>query len=367
MRARLLAGGIAAALAFLAISPAGAGAEPGAPALLSGVTRLNDMLALMGQPSNALELPPNQALSELRFKNRDGYTISGVAFGQTVVLSVARARAHPGRGPDGVKRKVRDRVSATSYLVHGRGTPASISASFGDRGRIALRFHPSGREVRATRKAGCTKPGKEVIARLGVFSGRLRFEGEGSYTSADVHRIRGRLIDTRALFACLFGLPPGKHASLPSPRSSLGVRLPGRVAAYGAARSVPSVPTYPSTRPKLTSLVADGKQPLARTVFAAQVRGKARARFLALSELSEGSIGILRLAYARGARSTFFADPTLSSAVAKPPPPFGGVGTLQHGPDGTKTWSGSLAVSFLGAPQVPLTGPPFRTWLSRGF
>jgi hypothetical protein len=365
---RIVACVLALAALLLWAAPASAAeASPSAPQLYAGVARLNDELALMGQGSSTLGLPGKVSLSELRFQNRDGYTISVVAFGQTVALSVSRARTHDRRDGN-THRKIRDRVSATTYLAHGKVTPTSIVASFGDRGRIAVRFHPFGHGVHATRKAGCKRRRGGAIADLGVFAGELRFEGEGGYTSAQVHRMPGRSVDFAALLACLFGLSPGRHAALPPPSAPLGIHLPGLVAAgLDSAPSSPSVPTHPSTGPVSTTLVANSKSALARTVFAAQVRGKSRSHFLALDQVSEGSIGVVRMVYVRGAPSAFAADDTLSRATATPPRPFSGAATLEHGPQSAKSWTGSLAVSFLGAPHVLLAGPPFSALLARGF
>lgn len=368
MKKRTIAAVLTVAALFLCAAPAPAAkATPSARHLFAAATRLNDRLALLGQGSSTLGLPRNRALSELRFENRDGYTITVIALGQTVALSVTRAHAHAGHGRDGKKRKVRDRISEATYLAHGKVTPTLIEASFGDRGKIAVRFRPGGRDLRSTRKAGCKRPSDSIIARLGVFTGELRFEGERGYTSAAVHRVRGRSVDFAALVRCLLGLAPGRYAVLPRPESPLGIRLPGLIAARGSAPSAPGVPTHPSTRPKATTLVANSKAPLARTVFAAQVRGAGRARFLAADEASDGSLGIVRLVYVRSAPSRFSFDGILSHAAATPPQPFSGTGTLEHGPGGTKSWTGSLTVSFLGAPQVSLTGSPFGAWLSRGF
>ncbi len=359
------------ALASLLLCAAPVAAEgsgpPSAPALLAGVSRLNDELALMGQGSSTLGAPANRTLSELRFKNRDGYTISVVAFGQTVALNVSRAQVREQR--DGShRRKVRERAATTTYFAHGKVTPTSIEASFGDRGRIAVRFRAGGRDIHASRKAGCKRPGNGVIAKLGVFSGELNFEGEGGYTSVQAHRMHGRSVDFTALLACLLGLSPSGHAALPPSSAPLGIRLPGRVGPFrDSAPSSPSVPTHPGTGPRSTTLVADSKLPLARMVFAAQARGEGRPRFLALDEVSEGSIGVVRLAYVRGAPATFAADEDLSGASVSPPPPFTGTATLRHGSENSKSWTGSLAVSFLGAPQVPLTGAPFSALLARGF
>jgi len=365
MRARRIACGGLAALSALALAaaPAAAAKPPSARQLYAGVARLNDRLALMGQGSSALGLSPRRTLSELRFENRDGYTISVVAFGQTVALDISRARFRTAGG-----RRLRERVAESTYVAHGRVTARSIEASFGERGRVAVRFRPSGRKVHASRKAGCRKPDGAAIAELGVFVGTLSFRGEGGFTSVESHRAPGRSVDLTALLACVLGVSPKAGVALPQPRAPFGIRLPGPVAQRGAAApGVPSTPTHPSTGPRPTTLVANRKQPLARLVFAAQARGKGRPRFLAVDQASAGSIGIVRLAYVRGAAAGFSFEDSLAGADVHPPPPFRGSGELRHGPGDAKSWSGSLAVSFLGAPNVPLTGPPFGASLAQGF
>jgi len=360
MRARLAIAALAAALALLcAAQAAAAGSPPAAPALLAGVTRLNDNLSLLGQGSSRVGPPRNRALSELRFENSDGYSFAVTAFGQTVALSVTH-----GHGP----HKGRRRISTTTYLAHGKVTPTSIAASFGDRGQIAVRFRPSGRKVRATRKAGCKRSGDGILAYLGVFSGDLRFRGEGGFTSAMVHRARGRSVDLAALLACLYGAGPGRRAELPPPRSPLGLRLPGLVgSALRTASGAQGVRTHPSTHPKSTTLLADRKTALSRTVFAAQVRGEGKVRYIAVEQVSEGAIGIMRLVSARGAPSGFGFEDTLTGAAVSPPPPFSGSGKLEHGLGNARSWTGSLAVSFLGAPRVSLTGSPFDARLVQGW
>lgn len=360
MKGRIAIASLAAAVALLGAVPvATAGTSPSGPMLLAGASRLNDELALLGQGSSSLGLPPNRPLSEFRFENRDGYTIAVVAFGQTVALSVTHGH---GRG------KSRDRVSTATYLSHGKVTPSSIVASFADRGRIAVRFRPSGRQVRATRKAGCRKSGDGILAAFGVFTGELHFQGEDGYTSAEVHRVRGRSVDFEALIECLLGAAPGRHAVLPPPRSPLGLDLSALVATpRGTSQAVSGVPTHPSAKLKSTTLLADSKVALSRTVFAAQGKDQSRARFLAFDGTSEGSIGILRTVFARGASSAFAADDTLSRAAVTPPPPFSGAGVFEHGPGDSKSWTGSLAVSFLGAPHTPLTGSAFEIRLARSW
>lgn len=350
-----------------AAAPAAAQPSPSARQLYGGIARLNGQLALAGQGSSSLGLSPRRTLYELRFENRDGYTISLEAFGQTVALDVSRARFRTEeRG--GRPRKVRERVSETTYLAHGRVSGGSIAASFGDLGRVALRFRPSGRQLRATRRAGCKKPNDSVIASLGAFEGTLSFRGEGGYTSVEVGRAPGRSVDLTALFACLLGVSPRAGASLPPARAPFGIELPGPVGARDGAGgpSAPSVPTHPSGGPRSTTLVATRKEALARLVFATQERGGA-PRFLAVDQASAGSVGVVRLAYVRGDEGDFSFDDALSTARVEPPPPFLGSAELRRGLGNAKSWSGQLAVSFLGVPGVPLTGAAFGVSLSQGF
>jgi len=69
----------------------------------------------------------------------------------------------------------------------------------------------------------------------------------------------------------------------------------------------------------------------------------------------------------RGDEGDFSFDDALSSAKVSPPPPFRGSAELRRGASNQKSWSGPLAVSFLGAPEVPLTGTAFGASLSQGF
>jgi hypothetical protein len=355
VRRRVAIAAVAAVAALLCVQPADAASKPVATSFFSGLSHLNDDLALLGQPSNPLDLPDKQIVSELRFVNHDGYTISLVALEQTVALTV-------------VHRNGKRRPSITTYLAHGKVTPNSIEASFADRGHVALRFRPSGRKIHASRRAGCRRSSDHVIGRVGLFVGELRFRGEGGYTSAEVHRVHGGSIDFTALIACVLGIPPRPDISLPRPKLPLGLDGLGLEASTRKTGSGPSgVPTHPSGGPKPTVLIAESKSPLSRTIFAAQTHGQGRVRFLAMQASSEGSIGVLRLVSAPAPLSAFAVDDTLASAGVKPPAPFKGKASLEHGPSGAKSWTGSLSVSFLGAPHVPLTGSPFQTLLGRGF
>lgn len=309
-----------------------------------------------GAAANAKGVSHKGSLVELKFENRDGYTIRVAGYGQTVALSVIRH----GQG----------RSSSATYLAHGTVTATSIRASFADLGSVSVHFQPSGRAIRPAGHARCGAHDDGVVGRRGLFVGGLRFHGEAGYTSATVHRAHGDSIDIRAFVACLrAGLSSERQAAQPVRRLSPGLPLFG-AAVRDVYRAVPralEVPTHPSPGPKPTTLSADGKLPLARTIFEARARGRGRVHFAAVDERSEGSVAIVRRVEVRAGSATFVADNALSLAGVTPPPPFSGTGAWQHTGTGEKSWTGSLAVSFLGAPNVPLAGPGFGSDLSRGW
>jgi len=353
-----------ATMAALGVSAPDVVAATPSAALLARIAQPGEELGLLGQSGIPFGTSRKETAAELKFTNRDGFRFTVVAFGQTVALSV-------GNGREDLRHRLTGRSSTTTYLAHGKATPTSIQASFGDRGRIALRFHANGRELHASRHAGCRRPSHDLVARFGVFVGELRFRGEGGYTSAEAHRIHGGSVDTAALVACrpsanLPGLGGLSTSPRPAPTPGPAVREAGP-RRHGAEATSPAVPTHPSHRPKRTTLLASLKLPLSRAVFAARMTDEGSARFLAAEELTEGRIGILRLAGVSSPSPTFGFDDTLANAAVAPPAPFSGKGVFQQGTQGVESWTGSLAVSFLGAPKVPLTGSSFTTRLTQSW
>jgi hypothetical protein len=333
-------------LALLVASPAFAGPRPRPAARLRDeVARIDRELQLLGRTSGPPGLPRHGVVVRAGFENRDGYDISVLAYGQTVVLGVSR-----GHGIFDSR--------ASLYLAHGKVTPTSVRASFAGRGSVVLRLRPGGRVLRLPGGLGCRQPASGVVGRSGVYVGRVSFNGEAGFTSVDAHRVPGAAIDVGALTACLG--PLVGRAALPA----TGVAMTG--AAY-AVPPVPGTPTHPTPGPKPTALSTDAKLPLSRTVFVAEGHGTNPPFFLAASQSSEGALGIARYVVAEGAPASFSFDDSLSRASVTPPPPFSGTATFEHGLGGARSWSGSLAVSFLGMPRVPLTGPEFAVALARGF
>ncbi len=345
---RRLGPALAAALCLaLLAAPAALAAPQPRPAagLRAEASRIDRELALLGRVSGPPGLPRHGVVVRVGFENRDGYEISVLAYGQTVVLGVTR-----GHGIFDFRTSL--------YLAHGRVTPTSVRASFAGRGSVSLRLRSGGRVLRLPDGLHCPHPAGGVVGRSGVYVGRVSFDGEAGFTSVDARRAPGAAIEVGALTTCL--------GPLLGRAGSSAADLPGSGAAP-SGQAVPGTPTHPTPGAKPTALSADAKLPLSRTVFAAEAHGTRTPLFFAVSQSSEGALGIARYAVAEGPPASFSFDDALSLAGVTPPPPFSGSATFQRGAGAAKSWSGSLAVSFLGAPGVALTGPRFDAQLTRGW
>jgi hypothetical protein len=310
--------GVAVAAVALLALPAMAAAAPldihGAPPELRALMRTD-----AHRPGGGSTSAP-----QFDFQTGSGYTIDVAGVGPDVVIGVSR----------------RHSSATTTYIARGVVSPTRLEASFGDLGRIAVRFRPSGRVVRTKPRQHCKGPDR-ITSRLGAFVGDIRFSGEGGYASADVHRVKGRVSSPMSLrcASSVFKHEGGGSDSIGGQEQSL----------------------------KLTLLGADWKTALSSTSFAAVAGLGDKALFLADSELSEGSVAIVRRAVAVASARTFSFDTALTLAGVTPPAPFSGTGSFQAGPDGAKSWTGSLAVSFPGAENMPLSGPQFKVVLLSGF
>ena len=72
---------------------------------------------------------------------------------------------------------------------------------------------------------------------------------------------------------------------------------------------------------------------------------------------------ISRAVGAIGPPADFLFDNALSTATVAPSPPFTGSASFQRNPDGTASWTGDLATTFLGLGEVGLAGPAFKASL----
>ena len=261
--------------------------------------------------------------AQFHLRTGNGYEIEVGGSGATVELSAAPAKRLPG----GAK-------TLSAYIARGTASSSAIEAEFGRLGSVDVRFRPSGVVVRKKEKHAC--PGaKPTVIRYGRFVGSIRFRGEGGYVSVRAHRAVGKVV-SKPLFICTF-IPPGRN---------------------GRARA-----SAENTR---TVVEAGEFSAVSGTLFAGLVR-TSDAFFLTEREKTEGSVAFFRLAYAKASPLTFASDDALSFASVTPPPPFTGSASLQRNPDGTKSWTGDLAVSFPGEAGVPLAGPDFITRLGRSW
>jgi hypothetical protein len=268
--------------------------------------------------------PGATATPRFDFETGNGYKVAVAGLGPDVVIGVRR----------------RHILATTSYIARGVVSPTRLEASFGDLGGIAVRFRPSGRVVRTKSQPHCKGP-DHITTRLGAFVGEVRFSGEGGYVSVDVHRVKGRV------------------------SSPLSLRCAPSVFKHERGESGLTASSKQSS--KLTLLSADWKTALSSTAFVAASGFGGKTLFFASSEQSEGSVAIVRQAIAVASAQTFAFDNALTLAGVTPPAPFSGTGSFQAGPDGAKSWTGSLAVSFPGAENTPLSGPQFKAVLLRGF
>lgn len=270
--------------------------------------------------------------SRFKLKTRQGYDVTVIGVEGIVVIEVARSRSD-------MSTSLKHGRAFTAYVAHGTVTSRRIEASFGGLGRVAVRFHPSGRVVRSKRHRHCSGAHR-FTRRFGVFSGTVRFTGEDHYVAVRAHRGKG-LIRSPIFLNCV-----SRNFDRRAGRFSRPVRH----------------------SPKFTPMImaAYWRHIVSSTdFFAFQIRK--RTLYLAISEESRGSMAEVRYAVVIAPSRTFVSNDALTSATLKPPAPFHGKGSYSAAPDGTKSWAGSLSVSFPGEPRFPLTGTQFEDTLTSGF
>jgi hypothetical protein len=261
---------------------------------------------------------------KLQFTASDGYKVSVGGYDSTAMINVSKPGRSSGR-------------AWSTYVARGKVTSNSIHASFGALGRVAMRFHPAGGVTYGKRHRHCVGPDRYTI-QPGVFVGSVRFRGEGGYTAANVHRVKGKIVTPRFL-RCL---------------DTFFEEFEGA----GGKKT--------ANKKKVTRFSGFMRSGLTAMLFGVSERGS-KTGYLAEIEQTIGSLGVFRGVFVNASPLTFAFDSALSFAGVTPPPPFSGSGSFQRTPAGAKSWTGSLAVSFPGAPNVPLTGPRFKTQLTRSW
>jgi hypothetical protein len=262
--------------------------------------------------------------------------------------------AEEGAGGGQVELTAERGAESASYVVSGSVTAAGFSASFGQLGRVAVRFRPSAR-VRHRRLTHSCFPNRPplVSSRLGSFRGVIRFRGEHGYTRLFAHRAAGGLGD-----------PASNAAKLPGCET-----LVSKAQRAHEDRAVTLEASVP--HPQVSFLASRAFDRLAQLPPRGSAQAGPRDLFLALAlEAPHGLKGpnkilILRSAAALGPAADFVFDPGLTQATLAPPAPFSGSASFQRGAGGTdSTWSGDLGVTLPGLGFVSLAGPGTRAQLA---
>lgn len=290
---------------------------------LARVCGLGALAVLCLAPATAASAEGARPFSaEFSLQASNGYLIHMSAGRHELTITVA-------------ERKPRSsHVVETTYSVTGAASPKGVEANLGALGEISLRFVPSGRAITKRRPKlpkACKAP-RNIVRRQGTFVGVIRFEGEAGYTTVEASEVNGSVGTPEGVFCATFsnGSGGGKRHHHPH---------------------VASPPYLGAT----TAHSALG--------FAAAARGHhdGRVGFVASSTEKNGAISIFRWASVVAAPSDFKFDRRLTTATVTPPPPFSGTATFRRRHKGPPLWTGSLAVSFLGAPETPLTGSNFTS------
>jgi hypothetical protein len=246
-----------------------------------------------------------------------GYRVHVFATQSTIVL---RVDAREGAGASD---------ASTSYLARALLNGERLRADFGDLGGVSMRFVPSS----GSPWTNCV--GTRLFStQQGKFVGSLRFRGENDYLGVELRRAKGAMATPIAGPSC-------------HPSQALSQRR---------RRSKP--------KHKLTSLYTSFRKGLGATYFQAYRTG-GRSFYTVTDESGGEQVAVSHYAFVEASPLTFVTDSALSFASVSPPYPFSGTGLIQRNANGSRVWSGSLAVSFPGDPGVSLTGPEFKTDLLR--
>jgi hypothetical protein len=263
-------------------------------------------------------IPPAKTFrSGLRIESHRGYDVEVTTSGSAVILVVRKGAFDK-------------QLVATAYLARGVATPERLQATFGNLGKVSMRFRESRNRTWAGKRRNC-RGSQRFVKRRGVFVGSLRFKGEDGYISLQTKRAKGSVVTVAK--KCL---------------RKRGPRRP--VAQQSSHQAV------------LLALARDGVD---FTGFLTV--GGRRTTFLATHEEVRGSIAILRVAIVRNRQDPVWVNEEVTRARVTPPAPFHGTGRYKAAPDGSTAWLGNLSVNFPGVPRFPLAGPGFEPLLEAPF
>lgn len=297
---------------FAALLTAGSARAAVDPALMSHLAPRH-LLAEVGKPVR----PKPVFDSGFTVAASHGYKIKVFSFGSAVILE-AMHRDHR-------------HLSAAVYLARGVATPQRLQATFGNLGKVSMRFRPP----KASGRSSVCRFGERLVRRRGAYVGRLDFTGEGGYVAVRLHRAKGKIVTPA-------GRCPRRHLTHAQEEKRLG-----------------------SLFEPISGLLASSREGVTTTTLFG-IKRKSGSAFFVSHEETHGRLAIIRLVIAEG-RKGFHANEAATAVTLSPPAPFHGSGHYRAEPDGTTTWTGPLSVNFPGAPRSPLTGPSFETFIEIPF
>jgi hypothetical protein len=271
-------------------------------------------LALMAPAAAQASAASSEALYHVETRSANGYRVVIDARGSTLVLGVIR--------DEGSRRS----GAATYYVARAKTRGGRIRSRIGNLGSVSMAFHPTGSG--RLNQADCYSSG--TWSRPGAFVGSLSFVGEGGYVKLSAHRLRGAEL-------------------------------------RNASRCKLSAASRIEAKAKVTRLFAGFRSGLDATYLSARTAAHVGSVYEVETETGGSEYAVRRFAYAYAPAHTFRAGGSLAFANVTPPYPFSGTGSLGRAADGAPIWSGSLAVSFPGAEETPLTGPSFKVRLARSW
>jgi hypothetical protein len=217
---------------------------------------------------------------------------------------------------------IKTELLETNYNVQSEAGPG-IHATFGSLGQLDVGFK------RLKKAVERPEPGCRWVLEKGIFRGAFRFVGEGGYVSSEAVDPKGSMLR----------LPNGFCGFLDDRRARPFLGLEKRV-----------VQAQAEEEGRVVSFGASQEEFVKRVSFNAS-----------LLERVDG-MSIDRSAEAVAGKRTFTSTGT-SRAAVRPPQPFTGTALFRDPAHQPASWSGSLSVSFLGAPYIPLAGEAFTARL----
>ncbi|HEU4739960.1 MAG TPA: hypothetical protein VFS54_12895 [Solirubrobacterales bacterium] len=288
---------VALTLAFLACSPAGAGAA--------------------GRDDG----DSNKKLLRIELEGSNGYTVS--------IVSSARQRVTVLATQEGVEGAP---SYAAEYLVQDtQPSPDRIKAKVPGLGSIAVSFQPRGR-VRHPTPPGCK--GRPPTVQPGVVRGTIKFVGESDYTRVEAQRAEAEIEEPRG-WRC-------------HPGAKLEVERIRRNAEWTSKLGARTLGTYFIARKYEPGVIEEGQ-----VLFLAEtgVRFETAAGRTAYIVYRRATVT---------APVSAFRDARPERIVISPPPPFTGTATFFRTPESVFAWRGDLAIQFPGVDPEPLAGPEFE-------